>query len=362
MKPFRFLNILVGLSLSFTGCIRDDIPSAQTLQTALYLFDSASNQILSYSNLSSLYAADRISDPSKILTNVSLSQVSNLAWGGMTLDNQLDQLFLVSESGTIIRIDRIREQIGSINSVDLALFTLDPSQRLQNSKFSQASIDPITHTLYIAENGDNLCRLWIITNANLRLHNETVAMNTLQVTNDTGGRSVVANNGSIFTHSDSGSSVLIGTDTVIGPRIRKGSPSGFQNTNQIIGSLTQLGTHGTLALDTANNILFVGLHLQDGNQISSRPPILAFDTGSFGLGFNQTPKFNLGDSLQRQIRVLSHAGNKAWLVALSSASSVGNNTLTIWMTPQSGSIFKTLSIPGTPSRIFKGLALDGNAN
>ena len=363
MKPSRFLNILLGLPLCFIGCIRDDVSSGQTLQTALYLFDSASNQILTYSDLSSLYGAPSVPIPSKVLTNVNLSQVTNLAWGGMTLDTQTDQLFLLSESGTVVRINRIREQTGSINSTDVTSFTLDPSQRAQNSKFSQASIDSVTHTLYVTENGDNLCRIWIITNAGSRLQNETIPLNVLQVTNDTGGRSVAADNGTVFTYADNGSSVLIGTDTVIGPRIRKGAPSGFQNANQIIGSLTQLGTYGSLALDTANNVLFVGLHLQDGNQISTRPPVLAFDTGAFGLGFNQVPKFTLGDpASQRQIRVLAHGGNKAWLLALSSASSLGNNAVTIWMAPQSGSTFKTLLIPGTPSRIFKGLALDGNAN
>ncbi len=358
--PHRILTLI---SICFIGCIREEIPSAQTRQTSLYLFDSTSNQILAYNDLDSLYNASIIPIATKILSNSNLSQVTNLAWGGMTLDTQADQLYLISESGTITRINRIREQTGLINSTDLTIFTLDSGQRLFNSKFSQASIDPVTHTLYVAENGENLCRIWVIPNAGTRLQNETITLNALQVSNDSGGRSIVANNGTIYAYADGGSSVLIGTDLVIGPRLRKGSSSGFQNVNQLIGSSTQLGTYGSLALDTANNIIFVGLHLQDGNRSINQSPVLAFDSGIFGLGYNQPPKFTLGDSsLQRQLRVLAHGGNKAWLIALVGSGSIGNNTITIWMAPQSGSVHKTLVIPGTPSRIFKGLALDGNAN
>ncbi|MFM8233752.1 MAG: hypothetical protein ACKN9J_01485 [Holophagaceae bacterium] len=363
MKSFGNLNIYLLVYLLFVGCIRENISSGQTLETELYLFDSASNEILAYQDLNALYSASTVPSPSRVLTNANFSRVTNLAWAGMALDSQLGQLYLVSESGTVIRINRIREQTGVIANSDLTTFTLDPNQRLQNSKICQVSLDSSNHALYIAENGDSFCRLWIITNANSRLQNETISMNVLQITNETGGRSVVANNGTIFTYADNGSSIFIGTDPVTGPRLRKGSSSGFQNANQLIGALTQLGTYGSLALDTANNVLYVGLHLVDGNKNQPQQPILAFDTGSFGLGFNQPPKFTLGDpASQRQIRVLSHGGNKAWLLALSSASSAGNNAISIWMDPHPGSIHKTVIIPGSPSRIFKGLALDGNAN
>lgn len=350
--------LFAGLS-----CRKSDDLLGSTEGTALYLFNSSSANLQVYNNLETRYLETTLGIPSTTLTHPFLTRFSNLAWGGMSINTQANQLYLVSETGDVARVNRLRQQTGTISDQDLIFFKLDASQRLSNSKFGQISIDPSSGTLYVTEDGDNLSRIWVITNAGSRTQDESVALNALQTTNDIGGRSLVAFGGSVFCYANNGSSVLIGTESVSGPRLRKGTSSGFISSNQLIGTLTQLGQYSSLALDSGNSILYVGVHIQDAGRNSSQAPVLAFDVGQFGLSFNQPPRFTMGSgAILNNLRVLNHAGSKQWLAGLGSTNGIPTNQVWIAKNPAANILFKSFTISGSPAATLRGVSLDGNSN
>jgi hypothetical protein len=151
--------------------------------------------------------------------------------------------------------------------------------------------------------------------------------------------------------------------TYSGPRLRKGTSSGFTDANTIIGSSTLIGKYGSLALDTGNGNLFVARHNADA--VASTAPIQVFATGLFGQAYNQAPTATLGSATdQPDLRVIAHAGTKDWLVGLrgtGTTTPTSFGTIWIWKSPLGGTAAKTITASPTSS-LFKGVAVDGNAS
>jgi hypothetical protein len=186
----------------------------------------------------------------------------------------------------------------------------------------------------------------------------TVQLTPITVSGDKDCTGVAAGlGGQLFSYFNTGNA--IGIDQINGPRLRKGSASGFASDNSVlVGTNTGLGKYGSLALDSGNNLLFVARHNVDA--AASGIPVMAFSVGKFnGGGFNQAPDFTLGTAAdQGSIRVLSHPGNKEWLAALTSSGESPVGAIHIWKLPRdTGSVAKIKNITAA---LFKGIAFDGN--
>lgn len=370
----RVRRYLVGLAaalpLLLTGCIKSGsgTPGATT-GTALYLFDGAASQILVWKDLSATYSAAATPAADLTLTSAALSRSKPVAWGGMALDTQRNCLYLLYQDGSVIRINQLRSQSGSILSNNLVLFTLDSSQRLTGSVFGQLALDPQSDTLYACESGTSgTSRVWSVSQPET-ISNSATAPFTI-ISDDesgTGSVGVAAGQGTAFAYFAGGNQVVTGggVNTYNGPRLRKGTSSAFGTANVIIGGSTGLdqSTTGSLALDTAGNTLFVGLDTgsTSTNSPTAGAPVVAFQTGQFGLSPNQAPKFWLGNAAMGAIMALSHAGTKAWLVGLQSAKGAGIQTILVWQQPASGVAAKSLVLGPSTSQ-YLAAALDGSGS
>jgi hypothetical protein len=345
------------LLLSLSCKDPDGGTSGGTAGVALYAFDSTTSRVFVWTDLNALYDGTASSAPSYQITSNLFTKVTNLAWGGACLDIQRGMLYLVSDTGDIVRVSRIRSQTGTVATVDVVSFRL-ASDRLTNGKFGQASLDAQTDSLLITESGDNGTRIWVVPSASNQLQDATVALQALQVSGDTGGRGVAAASGVVYGSMTDGSPV--GIDALTGPRLRKGTTSAFDPSLVILGSSTTLGAHGTLALDTAGGYLFAGRHNTDAG--STAAPIMAFRVGQFGLSYNQAPTTTLGSATdQPDLRVLSHAGIKDWLVGLRGQGTTGYGTIFLWKSPLGGTAAKAIAVTPTDS-VLKGVAVDGNVS
>jgi hypothetical protein len=354
----RFLHGLAAVLLLLAmGCKEDGSSTGGTAGVALYAFDSTTSQVMVWRDLSAFYDDVATPAPSYQISSSLFSKVTNLAWGGMCLDTQRGLLYLVSETGDIIRLSRIRSQSGTAPSVDIASFRLASGDRLTNGKFGQATLDAQTDSLFITESGDNGTRIWVVAGASQQPQDASVTLQAIQASGDTAGTGVAASGGSLYAYMNDGNPV--GPDAITGPRLRRGNASAFDPSLVILGKSTELGVYGTLALDTANGYLFVGRHNTDAT--ATTPPVLAFRTGQFGLSYDQAPAQVLGDAAsQPDLRVLTHAGVKDWLVGLRGQGTTGYAVLWLWKSPLGGSAakVKTVAPAGT---VFKGVAVDGNA-
>ncbi|HEX9010523.1 MAG TPA: hypothetical protein VF804_09155 [Holophagaceae bacterium] len=355
-------RILRGLAactlLLLPFACKDAVTSGSTSGVALYAFDSTTSTVMAWNDLEALYSATSTPAPDRTLTSSLLSKVSSLGWGGLCLDSQRGLLYLVSDSGTIVRINRLRSQTGAVPSTDITSFTLSTTDRLTNGKFGQASIDPQTDTLYITENGDNGTRIWVVANASTQLQDNTITLQALQASGDSGGTGVAAGSGNVYAYFQDGNPV--GPDVLTGPRLRSGTQGGFSASSVILGSLTALGKYGSLALDTGNGYLYVARHNTDSG--STAAPVEVFRTGQFGMAYNQAPAFTLGSATaQPDLRVIAHPGTKDWLVGLRGQGTTGYPTLILWKSPLGGTDAKVQT--ASPSTtVFRGLAMDGNAS
>lgn len=356
---FRILRGLVACALLFIPfACKDAVTSGSTSGVALYAFDSTTSTVMAWNDLEALYAATSTPAPDRTLTSNLLSKVTSLGWGGLCLDSQRGLLYLVSDSGTIIRINRLRSQSGAVPSTDIASFTLSTSDRLTNGKFGEASVDPQTDTLYITENGDNGTRIWVVSSASTQVQDNTVALQALQASGDSGGTGVAAGSGSVYAYFQDGNPV--GPDVLIGPRLRGGTQGGFSASSVILGSLTALGKYGSLALDTGNGYLYVARHNTDSG--STAAPVEVFRTGQFGQAYNQAPAFTLGSAAaQPDLRVIAHPGTKDWLVGLRGQGTTGYATLILWKSPLGGTDAKVQTVSPSTT-VFRGVAMDGNAS
>ena len=359
--PATFLRgLLAVLLLSALGCKEEAGASGGTSGVALYAFDSTASRVLVWSDLNAVYdtATGTTPDPTYQITSSLFSKVTTLAWGGLVMDSQRGLLYLVSETGDIVRVARVRSQSGAVATVDITSFHLASESRLTNAKFGQVALDIQNDQLFVTETGDSSTRIWVVSSASSQAQDANIALSALQVSGDSGGTGVAAGAGAVYAFMLDGSPV--GMDALTGPRLRKGTSGGFDTAQVIVGNATTLGKYGSLALDRANGYLFAARHATDSG--SSAPPVLAFRTGQFGLSYNQAPATTLGSATdQPDLRVLSHPGTKDWLVGLRGQGTVAFGTLHLWKSPLSGAAAKTFTVSPSGS-VIRGVAIDGNAS
>ena len=354
----RFLfSLVASCLLLLTGCKETTEASGGTSGAALYAYDSTTSQVFVWKDLGTLYDSTATLAPTYRISSSLFTKVTALAWGGVCFDSQRGVLYLVSETGTIVRVSSIRTQTGSVPSAEVVSFALSNTGRLTNGKFGQVALDSQNNTLYITENGDSSTQIWVVSGASSQGQDASVTLQALQNTSDSGGTGVVAASGVVYgVFLDGGT---VGIEALTGPRLRRGNASAFGSTDVILGSLTTLGKYGVLALDTANGYLFVGRHNTDA--ASTAAPIQVFRTGQFGLSYNQAPYLTLGSATgQPDLRVLTHAGNRDWLVGLKGTGTVGAGTFYVWKQPMAGSAAKSILAP--TGSVVKGVAIDGNAS
>ncbi|MDP1833160.1 MAG: hypothetical protein Q8K67_13960 [Geothrix sp.] len=355
------LGLTVSLLLLFPGCKDPGGVTGGTSGVALYTFDSTTSMVFAWTDLNVLYdgTATTVAPSKQITSSVFSSKITSLAWGGLCFDSQKAYLYLVSDTGNIVRVRNIRSQSGSVASSDVTSFSLSNTGRLSGSTFGQASLDAQTDTLYVTENNSSGTQIWVVSNASSQFQDASITLQALQMSGDSGGTGVASTSGSVYAFMLDGSTV--GTVvTYSGPRLRKGTSSGFTDANTLIGASTLLGKYGSLALDTGNGYLFVARHNADAG--ASTAPIQVFTTGQFGQAYNQPPSTTLGSATaQPDLRVLAHAGTKDWLVGLRGQGTVGYGTIFIWKSPLGGTDAKVITV--TPSgSVLRGLAVDGNAS
>ncbi|HET6329699.1 MAG TPA: hypothetical protein VFF76_02835 [Holophagaceae bacterium] len=362
------LGLTAALPLLLVSCIKGTgSSSGATNGTVLYLFDGAASQILVWKDLSTAYSAATTPAADLTLTSTALTRSQPVAWGGMTVDTQRNHLYLLYQDGSVIRIDQLRSQSGTIISSNLAVFTLDSSQRLTGSVFGQLALDAQNDKLYACEHGTSgTSRVWAVSQPDAIANSGVAAFATVSDDESgTGSVGAAAGQGAVFGYFAGGNQVISGISTYNGPRLRKGTSGAFVPGNVLIGDTTGLdqSATGSLALDTANSMLFVGLDAGSttANSPTAGAPVLAFQTGQFGLAPNQQPKFWLGSSSTGAIMALSHAGTKAWLVGLQGSKSAGIQTILVWQQPASGVAAKALVI-GPSSAQYLAAALDGSGS
>ena len=353
-----FLGLAASFLLLVTGC-KD--PGSSTAGSALYTFDSTTSQVFIWTDMEKLYDSPA-SLPTYEISSSLFNQVSNLAWGGVCFDQKRGVLYLVSATGTIVRVSSIRTQTGTVPSAQVFSYSLSSTGRLTNSTFGQASLDATNDTLYITENGDSSTQIWVVTGASTQAQNAVVALQSLQIGGDTGGTGVSAANGVVYGFMSNGGPV--GINSVTGPRIRKGTAAAFDpNSNQVIvGDQSLLGIYGSLAYDTGDTVVFAARHNTDsGGTNVTKQPIDVFNTGQFNQGPYQAPNMQLGSAAnQPSLRVISHPGTKDWLVGLSGSGTTGSNTIYLWKSPMGGTDAVLVTAPA--GSVLMGLAVDGNAS
>ncbi len=355
MTPRFFLGLVASCLLLVTGC-KD--PSSSTAGSALYTFDSTTSEVFIWADLDKLYASPT-NAPTYQISSSLFSQVTNLAWGGLCFDQNRGNLYLVSDTGSIVRVSSVRTQTGTVPNAQVVSFSLSSTGRLTNSTFGQASLDAQNDTLYITENGDSSTQIWVVTGASTQGQSATVSLQALQVSGDTGGTGVAAASGTVYGFMKNGGTV--GIDAWTGPRLRKGTATAFPSNGSqvIIGTNTGLGIYGALALDTGDGYLFVARHNTDSG--GTAQPIQVFTTGQFSAGINATPYKTIGSTVsQPTLRVIAHPGTKDWLVGLPGEGTTGYNTIFLWKSPTGGTDAVTVTAPS--GSVLKGLAVDGNAS
>jgi hypothetical protein len=363
----RFLlGLAASLLLLASGC--KDPGTGSTSGAALYTYDSSTSAVFVWTDLSALYSgtSTTVAPTKQITSSLFSSKITSLAWGGLCLDSQNGYLYLVSDTGNIVRVANFRSQNGAAKSLDVVSFSLSNAGRLSGSTFGQASLDAQGNTLYITENSSSGTQIWVVSGASGQVQDASIDLQALQVSGDSGGTGVASAFGSVYAFMLNGSNVgsLV---TYSGPRLRKGIASGFTDANTLIGSSTQIGEYGSLALDTGHGYLFVARHNNDSGV--STAPIQAFTTGMFGQAYNQAPVLTLGSPApagQPDLRVIAHAGNKDWLVGLagdgtSTTTPTAYGKIWVWKSPLGGSAAVTITASPATS-LFRGLAVDGNAS
>lgn len=355
----RFLIGLAASMLMFcSGCKDPNAASGGTTGAALYAFDSTTSKVFVWKDLNALYDSATAPAPSYQISSTLFSKVTSLAWGGLCFDGQRGTLYLVSDTGTIVRVSNIRSQSGTVPNAEVVSFALSSTGRLTNGKFGQACLDAQTNTLYITESGDSNTQIWVVASPDSQLQDASITLQALQMSGDSGGTGVAAASGSVYAFFKDGGTV--GIDALTGPRLRKGTSASFDATQVILGSSTTLGIYGALALDSGNGYLFVARNNTDA--ASTAPPIQAFRTGQFGLSYNQAPASTLGSATgQADLRVLSHPGTKDWLLGLRGQGTTGFGTIYLWKSPLGGTAAKTITVTPAGS-VIKGVAVDGNAS
>jgi hypothetical protein len=364
--------VLLSLGLAL-GCVDpEEGEGGRVSGTSLYVFDTsdpAINRILVYSNLAALFNDPESAVPSRQMSGTIINSVQNLAWGGMCFDANGNRLYLVSETGFVVRIELARSQNGNIsNPNEIVSFRLgsSDSERLSNGTFGQASIGSRGNILYVTESNTSDSRIWVVSNPQHQGAGTSVSNSgQLVAIGDNGGTGVsVGSDGSVYAYFEGGSIIpnpLLGIQ-YSGPRLRRGTSNSsiFPPLDLIIGETgtnrTMLAKYGSLAVDNSGYVFFAR-HLVDAG-ITSGSPILIFRPGQFNPGWNQAPDRTFGSV--NNLRVISHAITKDWLVGALSQGDYGMDTVCMWRAPSlgAGSSFKEFRVGSGAS--IRGLALDGS--
>lgn len=356
----------LALLLPLMSCVDVEQGGGSTSGTSLYVFDGsdspATGRIRVWNDANSIFA-NAAAPPDRIITATLLDKVKTLGWGGMCLDANSNRLYLVSEAGDVVRVERVRNQSGTLSSSnDIVNFTLGngSTDRLPSGKFGQAAVDPSTGTLYVTETSDSESRVWVVSSPAQYGLNGVVTRQTIGMPGDKQGTGVAAWQGSVYAYFGDGNSVISADLTQYnGPRLRKGDHSGFITASSIfplIGSSTLMGNYGALAFDSGNNRLYMARHLTDAAE--SGAPILVFPLGLFTVGLNQPPDKTLGATAgYDNLRILAHGGNKDWLAAGTSTSGAPGTRIYLWRNPMTAATPQTIDLTGTAIR---GLAFDGS--
>ncbi len=353
---------LLGLALA---CVDpEQAGGGATGGTALYAFDtadSATKRLLVWDDANGFFNAEAAPATTRTITSDQFEKVKNLAWGGLAVDGPGNRLWLVGEGGDVVRVERLRQQNGTVPVAEVSHFNLGNSgDRLNNGKFSQAALDPVIGVLYVLETSDTEARVWVVDSPLSQADGSIVSPgNKIGVSGDKGGTGLAAAAGSVYAFFRDGNQIQVSTDTYNGPRLRAGNRGGFNASSVLIGAATGLASYGSLAIDTGNNRLYVARHNQDTS--ASTPPISVFTFGQFGSNPNQAPdKGTLGTPALNSLRVLAHPGTKDWLGALDSLSGEApTNVIRLFRNPSQNPTIKSFTL-GAGVKL-KGLALDGNA-
>ncbi|MCL1894323.1 MAG: hypothetical protein FWG02_08840 [Holophagaceae bacterium] len=368
------LMVAIGLSL---GCVDPDDAEggSNTGGTSLYVFDASdgtTSRVLVYSDIATLFNNPE-TEPSRRIRGTKIEKVKNLAWGGMCFDTNGNRLYLVSEAGDVVRIDRARSQNGDISSpIDIVSFMLGSSdnERLANGKFGQATVDPRTSALYVTESNSSNSRIWVVSNPGNLYDGESVSSSsTITSIGDKGGTGVaLGTDGSVYAYMDDGiyiNNPLSGV-SYSGPRLRKGTSSGFSAiTSLIIGdssysvNRTKLAKYGCLAVDSDGYVYLARHMIESGlDKWEDEDAILVFSPGQFNPGMDQPPDRTF--ATMNNLRVISHAVTKDWMVGAQSHGDFGFGNIRIWRAPSSQNGMTSIEFSIGSSSAVRGLALDGN--
>jgi hypothetical protein len=354
---------LAAMAVLGLGCT----DSTDTGGTALYAYDASSGHVLAWDDIAALQAGGSTAiTPSRTLSGSILATLqsngSTLAWGGMAFDSNTSRLYLVSSTGTVVRVESASSANGDISgSQNIVTFYLGQgSDRLSSGTFGQAAVDSTGANLYVTEYNTQSTRVWRVSSPSRVSDGSTITLDDVSVSGDSGGTGVAAGTtGNVYGYFQGGNNLVDPTNiSYTGPRLRSGS-SGLSN-HILIGSNTHLAKYGSLAMDYSNNKLFVAVHTTDA--AVSTEPILVFSTGTFTSGWNQSPDMVLSPSGLTNLRILAHPGNKDWLVGAESTGGspgTGRNLLWIWQSPLNTNSTPTSITLGSGVQIL-GLALDGS--
>lgn len=362
--PVRFLVAALAAVLAL-ACVDPKNAGGDTGDTALYVhsFETGQGKIYVFGNVAGLFSSNTSpAVPSRTITSDLLDQT--LAWGGLVLDSSGNRLYVVGDSGRVVRIDHLRSQDGVPTSQDILAFELgsSSSDRLSGGKFGQAAYDSSSGTLYVTEANDTETRIWSVSHPENFIGEAKIPYAGPTVpSGDKACTGVAVGDGSVYAYFNDGSNLISGPDTYSGPRIRRADSGAFiSNDKVVIGPAATLGLYGSLAYDTGNTVLFMARHNNAAS--ATGKPILTFKPGKFTTGsFNQAPSGSFGDpATQGNLRVIAHPGNRDWLAGLTSnTANVGNATLWLWQNPAGTSPAAVQRlVPGAGE--CRGIALDGN--
>jgi hypothetical protein len=376
------LTLLGGL-----GCVKDT-----TGGTTLYVYDGGTSSVLVWNDVNDVYNAQQkattIPAANRTITSDLLSGIT-LAWGGLTVDNNSNRLYLVTEAGVVWVITKASTQNGSIsNTSDITNFNLgapgtDPYSG--GSVFEQACVDGSSNTLFVTETAadGSATRIWKITNASTVAQTygpgytfTPAATYTIGTGTDTFGCGVAAIPGGNAYGLMGNGAVLyngLGTTSYTGARVRA-TQSGIFNPltyittgGVLIGPATDLGSplqYGGLGFDSQNNVLYV---FAPDYSSPTDASILVYNKSLFTAGLNQPPTRTLGDvaGALGNLRTIAHPANSDWLLGanftLTTGSAIGEGSggadLLIWKSPSAGGAALSAGLPGVTE--IRGMAIGG---
>ncbi len=389
MATLRSLCLPALLTLlGALGCVKDTSGG-----TNLYVFDGGTRSVLVWNDVNDVYNAQQktgtIPAANRTITSSLLSGIT-LAWGGLTMDNNSNRLYLVTEAGVVWVITQASTQSGSIsNTSDITNFNLgapgtDPFSG--GSVFEQACVDGTSNTLFVTETASDgaATRIWKITSASTVAQTygagytfTPAASYTIGTGTDTFGCGVAAvPGGNAYGLMGNGAVLYNGLQTLsyTGARVRATQGGVFNaipyitNGGVLIGPDTELGSplqYGGLGYDSQNSVLYV--FAPDASSTTDAS-ILVFNKTLFTSGLNQPPTRTLGDvaGALGNLRTIAHPANSDWLLGanftLTTGSAIGEGSgganLLIWKSPSGGGAALSAALPGVTE--IRGMAIAGN--